>query len=134
MRMYDIMLFLALLGAVSGAVSGLMGYSSETWFPDYNAPDMETIDVPYDTRFNMADLLPAGDEETTGGTGPFRIIINTFEGVFAITSVISNVFYPGQYFNNPLTGFFIIFQVGIWLVYAVGIIQVFTRTSVKSME
>ena len=134
MRMLDIMLFLALLGAVSGAVSGLMGYSSETWFPDYNAPDMQTVDVPYDKRFNTADLLPAGDEETTGGTGPFRIIIDTVKGVFLITTVISNIFYPGQYFNNPLTGFFIIFQVGIWLVYVVGVIQVFTRTSVKSME
>lgn len=134
MRMYDIMLYLAVLGAVSGAISGVMGYSNDTWFPDYNAPDMQTLDVPYDSRYNMADLLPAGDEDTTGGTGPFRIIIDTVQGVFLITTVISNIFYPGQYFTNPLTGFFIIFQVGIWVVYVIGVIQIFTRTSVKGME
>lgn len=134
MRMYDIMLYLAVLGAVSGAISGVMGYSNDTWFPYYNAPDMQTLDVPYDSRYNMADLLPAGDEDTTGGTGPFRIIIDTVQGVFLITTVISNIFYPGQYFTNPLTGFFIIFQVGIWVVYVIGVIQIFTRTSVKGME
>jgi hypothetical protein len=135
MRMFDILLFFALLGAVSGAISGVMSYSTDTWYPNYDAPDMRTIDTPYDERYNMNELTSSEDEYGAERSSSFMIIFETIKGIFLITVVASSVFYPGQaYLSTPLAGFFSVAQVGIWIIYIWGVAQIVTKTSVKNME
>ena len=135
MRMFDIMLFFALLGAVSGAVNGIMIASDDNWFTDYNAPDMTTVDVPTDDRYNMNELMSDDDEFKPERPSTFRMLFGVIEGMFLITVVLSKILYPSYaYLSSPLAGFFVVFQVGIWIIYIWGMAQILTGRNTKGME
>lgn len=135
MRMFDIMLFFALLGAVSGAVNGIMLVSDDNWFSDYNAPDMTTVEVSTDSRYNMNDLMSDDDEFKPERPSTFKMLFGVVEGMFLVTVVISKILYPSYaYLNSPLAGFFVVFQVGIWIIYIWGMAQILTGRNTKGME
>ena len=135
MRMFDIMLFCAILGTVGGAINGIMIASDENWFSDYNAPDMSTVDVSTDERYNMNDLMSDEDEFKPDRPSTFKMLFGLVEGIFLLTVVISKIFYPGYaYLSRPLSGFFVIVQVGIWISYIWGMAQILTGRNTKGME
>jgi len=133
MRMFDIMLFLALLGAVSGAVDGLMLSTTDNWFSEYTTPDMSTVDIDTDDRFNSQSLV-SDDDEKVPSVG-WSMVIGAVTGIFAITFVIGNIFYvPNATGGNMLAPFLVVIQVGIWIIYAWGIMQFISGKSIKGME
>lgn len=132
MRMYDIMLFLALFGAVVGALNGIAG---DTWFPDYSPPDMETVEVDTDVRYEKPNMLSSEDEyNAMSSFSAMNLLWGTIKGIFGIGFVLNDIFSIESDGENMLWPIFAIFQVGIWIIYAIGMFQMITGRSVKVME
>jgi hypothetical protein len=132
MRMYDIMLFLALFGAVTGALQGIAG---DTWFPDYTPPDMETVEVDTDVRYEKPNMTSSVDDSNAMSSfSALNLLWGTFKGIFGIGFVLNDIFSVESDGENMLWPIFGIVQVGIWVIYGIGIFQLLTGRSVKGME
>jgi len=135
MRMYDMMLFFALLGAVSGAIDGLMA-NGDSWFDSYTSTDMTSVVIDTDDRYEMGSLQSNADEGSMGiSMSVMMMLWGTIKGVFAFGYVLNDIFYVAdENGSNMFWPVIAIFQAGIWLIYAIGIFQMFTGRVVKGME
>lgn len=133
MRMYDVMLFLALFGAVTGAISEMAG---DEWFPDYASPDMESVEVDTDVRYEKPNMSSSFTESSN--TNPFSVLSilwGVIQGIFGLGFILNDIF---PVYNDAGTNvalpIYAIIQVGIWVIYAIGFLQILSGRSVKGME
>lgn len=137
MRMFDLMLFLALLGAVSGALQYVMiDTTGDNWFPGYSGEDMSTVDMENPEQWDNA-YSSVEDSEGLGFFSALGIILNGAKGVLYFEGVLDDVFYYEDP-TNPNTNLFSpilhVIQAGIYLVYGVGLFQLVTGRQAKGME
>lgn len=140
MRAYDIALFLALLGAVSGALDYVMMDAGGTnWFESYTTPDMQMISVSEDMVGNLNEsssqsYIPSSVEGVLFGV---YFLLSMFKGMLLFSSVLANVFYyadPANPTSNLFLPVLVIIQVGIWIVYIIGILQYKSGRNLREME
>lgn len=137
MRMLDLMLFLALLGAVTGALQYIMvDTTGDNWFPGYSGEDMSTVEMENAEQWDSA-YSNVEDSEGMGFFSALGIIWNAAKGVLFFEGVLDDVFYyedPTDPTTNLFSPILHIIQAGIYLVYGVGMFQLITGRQAKGME
>lgn len=137
MRTFDVMLFLALLGAVSGALQYVMlDTAGDNWFPGYSGEDMTTVEMENAEQWDNA-YSNVEDSEGMGLFSALGIIWSSAKGILYFEGVLDDVFYFEDP-ENPTTNLFApilhLIQAGIYLVYGFGIFQLITGRQAKGME
>lgn len=142
MRAYQLMLVLAFLGSVSGAIEGTMAYGvahgEQDWFAgqvDYIDFQDEYMVVQEDQLVNMKDTSDMGATELAiKEFGAVGIMLNSIYRIVYIGDIIADLFEvpdPANPSVNLFGPFALMIQLGIWSVYGMGVLQVWRQQGFK---
>ena len=138
MRLFDIALFLALFGAVLGLMDGSGWFSaSEIPIEDLSLTSDE-IDKIKGVSGTDTGNIGGMVAMTTAAWGVIMILVTAMSRVVWIVPIIIDIFAPGaapesaQYLQVAAVAGLV--QVGIWLIYAVGIAQMLSKSSIQHYQ
>jgi hypothetical protein len=141
--MFQVSLFLALVGGISGALIGTMEYNvahgGEDWFHGAGGVvDPRIKDTSFYSSENSSGLNPSESDITDTGT-----VTKVVTGTTLLWKAMSGVFYIEPQIEraivvtDPDTGdnlfapYAWIVQIGIWLIYAIGMWEMYTGKPIK---
>lgn len=128
MRAYDLALMLALFGAIMGMLdySGIWtGGTVDTGPEIINQSAFEDIKVIENP--GAVDIIT---QTMSAGWTSLLLLFNVLLGIIYIKDIIINLFGGGEAVEMVANGI----QMGVWLTYAVALVQMKSGKSVKSME
>ena len=137
MRLYDIAMILALFGVVMGLMD------SSDWFHGGDITVAETgvtkdeLQKIKGVGENTAESSGGVLDTVTSGWTVLNVMINAFYRVLWIHDIIVDVFISGA--SDDLSRMQVkavagVVQTGIWMVYGIGLLQLFRKSSIKHME
>lgn len=138
MRLFDIAMLLALFGATLGVMD------SSGWFPGGEIPIAETglteseIDKMRDV--GGADTGDPGGMIASAWAGwtILLVIISAMYRVLWIRDIITSIFGAGVAVGSAdalmVASIASIIQVGIWMIYGIGLFQMLRKTSITHMQ
>lgn len=146
MRSYEFAVFLGILGMIIGGISVAMANTDQNWFPGVNAAHeasvTQTGQVSLKDMQNQSDaMLPTMDisdatttqKTITAGTVIWKMIT----GIFYVKAIIDDTIKvpdPADPSKNLFSYFSDIIQIGIYAVYGIGIMQYWSKFSIKYAE
>jgi hypothetical protein len=135
---FDIALFLALFGAVMGIMDGSGWFSaSEIPIEDTSLTSAEIAKMKSVTGSDTGDI-GGMVAMTTGAWNMIIILLTAMARVVWIYDIILDIFVPGaapgsvQYVQVAAVAGLV--QIGIWLIYAVGIAQMLSKSSIQHYQ
>lgn len=146
MRAYEFAVYLGILGMIVGGISVAMSYTDHNWFPSVDAAHEATITqtghvTTSDMQNQSNSLLPSTDisdatttqKTVTAGTVIWKMIT----GIFYVKAIIDDTIKvpdPNDPSKNLFSYFSDAIQIGIYAVYGIGILQYWSKFSVKYAE
>jgi len=142
MQAYRFCVYLALLSAITSGIATAMVYTDTNWFPGVNiahtASVMQTGSSNADMINQTNSLSPTMDmsdtttvqKTLTAGT----VVWNMFKGIFYIKGIIDdtiNIPSPSDASVNLFGYFSSVIQVGIYLIYIIGLLQYYNKVMLK---
>lgn len=143
MMAFRIAVFFALFCALTGVIQGVMTseYTDTPWFPGATYPGVDSnavIDKNNITEGTNA-MVPGSDMLTDSGSAikqisVFRVMWDALKNVFYIRPMIADALYipsPEDKTVNLFDPFSWIVQIGIYLIYAMGMYQAYSKVQMK---
>lgn len=135
MQMYKIAMYFAAVGLMFGALQYIMvDVEGDNWF-DQDIPQMNTVNI---SASDAEDLQFDGGsgilDESIGIMKYGNLLMRLLQGVFLITSIIGTVL---VYDHNGVNLFFPIlalFQVMIYAIYIIGVLQFISNRQIEVMS
>ena len=147
-------MYLAMVGAIVGAIDGAMAMSDHSWFPGTNTATINQHFVGSQSRIytdaqkqsaqqvaNTVNAQPTDTDPTDTGAylKAFNIgviVWDVLKGVFYVKGIIDETIQvpnpdPLSQHQNMFGGFSLIIQLGIWIVYSMGALQYWNKVMMK---
>lgn len=138
MLAFRLMVAFAILGAVVGAVQGTMIYATNDWFGNADTIVIEGSDNIFtedgmEVMRNTTDL--SASDRLVHEYNTLGIMINAIYRIFYIQDILADTFAvydPEDPTNNLFSPYASIFQIGIYSVYSMGIVQIWRQMNFNS--
>lgn len=134
MQAFRIAVFFALLGALTGFFEGVMAYTPNPWWPgvenlQYNNSTTGLTSDDIDA-LSVSDQSYSTTETVAQEFDIMSVAIKSLKGVFGITSFVEDAMFgkSDSELRTIFHGFLLVVQVGIYLIYAMGLLQLWRRT------
>lgn len=134
MQAFRIAVFFALLGALTGFFEGVMAYTENPWWPgvenmQFNNSTTGLTDDDLDA-LSVSDQSYSTTETVAQEFDIMSVAIKAIKGVFGITGFVEDAMFgkSDSELRTIVHGFLLVLQVGIYLIYAMGLLQLWRRT------